>query len=365
MRPEAETTDVLVAGAGPAGLAAARSAAEGGARVLVADAKREIGLPVRCAEFVPRLMAREVDIPDDAIAQPVEGMVVSVADGEGNAREVGRVRSPGFILHRERFERRLADLAAGAGAEIVMRTRAEPAPGGLVRLLRDGEERRVRARAVVAADGPFSLFGDGGGRAARRSIPAVQMTLPLARGATWTEVHFSREVRFGYAWVFPKGDVANVGLACEAAGGRRALLPLLKSFVADLRAAGRLSEGEATRRTAGWVPAWGPPETAVVGSAELAGGRKPVLLAGDAAGLTDPVTGAGIWQAVATGRMAGECAARAALEGDASAPAAYDDEWRDLFGDWLARSAAARRRLESDWDARDLGDVVREAWPGL
>ncbi|MHC5055157.1 MAG: FAD-dependent monooxygenase [Planctomycetota bacterium] len=354
--------DVLVAGAGPAGLAAARAAALAGARVLVADAKREIGLPVRCAEFVPRLMAREVEVPEGAVAQTVEGIVVSVADGRGGARELGRIRSPGFILHRERLEARLAEIAVEAGAELVMRTRAGPSGGGLVRLVGDGgggerHERRVRARAVVAADGPSSAFRPD--RGPRRALPAVQVTLPLERESAWTEVRFSREVRFGYAWVFPKGDFANVGLGCEPEGGRRVLLPLLESFVAELRAEGTVGGGAPARRTAGWIPVWGPPETA---AGELAGA--PVLLAGDAAGFTDPVTGAGIWQAIATGRMAGECAARSAA-GDSSAPPAYDCQWRGIFHDWLARSAAARVRLERDWDARDLEQVVRDAWPGL
>ena len=52
--------DVLVAGAGPAGLCAALTAARAGASVLLVDPKSEIGLPVRCAEFVPRLLAREL-----------------------------------------------------------------------------------------------------------------------------------------------------------------------------------------------------------------------------------------------------------------------------------------------------------------
>ncbi|MHC4251999.1 MAG: NAD(P)/FAD-dependent oxidoreductase, partial [Planctomycetota bacterium] len=236
--------DVLVAGAGPAGLAAARAAALAGARVLVADAKREIGLPVRCAEFVPRLMAREVEVPEGAVAQTVEGMVVSVADGRSGARELGRIRSPGFILHRDRLEARLAEIAVEAGAELVMRTRAGPAADGLVRLVGDGgggerHERRVRAGAVVAADGPSSVFGAlRPDDRVRRALPAVQVTLPLARESAWTEVRFSREVRYGYAWVFPKGPVANVGLGCEPEGGRRMLLPFLESFVAELRAEG-------------------------------------------------------------------------------------------------------------------------------
>jgi geranylgeranyl reductase family protein len=347
--PEERTLDVLVAGAGPAGLSAARAAAEAGASVLLVDAKEEIGLPVRCAEFVPRLMAREVEIPDDAVAEAVEEMAVLV---EGP--EIGRVRSPGFILHREHLEARLAELAVGAGARLVMGTRAVLSPDGTVTLTREDDVRRVRPKALVAADGPFSAFHREGTHAS--CLPAAQYTLRLARATDRTEVRFSRALRFGYAWVFPKGELANVGLACSPEGGRRELVPMLDRFVETLVEEGKLADAGPVRRSAGWIPVWGPPETAVSGN---------VLLAGDAGGFADPVTGAGIWPAIATGRMAGERAARAALEDDLALLASYDDDWRGLFGAALERSHSARDKMEAEWDSRDLAGLVRDVWPGL
>lgn len=349
--------DVLVAGAGPAGSSAALAAARGGASVLLVDAKQEIGLPVRCAEFVPRLMACEVDFPGDSIAQTVEEMAVFVEEDDRQA-ELGRVRSPGFVLHRERFDENLAGLAVDAGAELVKGTRATPAPGGTVVLTGGEGPLRVRPKVVVAADGPFSAFRPE--KEAARCLPAVQFTVPLARPMSRTEVHFARRFRAGYAWLFPKGEAANVGVGCAPAGGRKEIFPLLELFVEDLRREGKLAGAPPLRRTAGWIPVWGPPESAVVRT-ESDG----VLFAGDAGGFTDPLTGAGIWPAIATGRFAGECAARAAREGDTSLLSGYDDEWRKLFGAALARSAAARRKMEAGWDSADLAELVREVWPGL
>jgi flavin-dependent dehydrogenase len=177
---------------------------------------------------------------------------------------------------------------------------------------------------------------------------------------TRTEVHFARAYRFGYAWLFPKGELANVGVGCAPEGGRRELVPLLDAFLEGLRREGKLPEGPPLRRTAGWIPVWGPPETAVR-TTEGVG----VLFAGDAGGFCDPVTGAGIWAAITTGRFAGECAAAAALEGDTSLLSGYDDRWRELLGAALGRSRSARRKMVTDWASRDLADLVREAWPGL
>lgn len=345
--------DVLVAGAGPAGVSAARAAAREGVSVLLVDGKSELGLPVRCAEFVPRLLAREVEIPDQAVAQTVDEMVVFV-DGT----ELGRVRSPGFILHRERFDANLARLAVEAGSELLMKTRATPTADSTVLLTREEGVQRVRPKVVVAADGSFSAFRPEGEETP--CLPAVQVTIPLARAMSWTEVHFARRFRTGYAWLFPKGDLANIGLGCAPAGGRQELVPMLKAFVEELRRAGKLTSEEPVRRTAGWIPVWGPPASAV--SITDSGS---ILFAGDAGGFTDPVTGAGIWPAVATGRFAGQCAARAALEDDMSLLSAYDNKWRELLGAALSRSRAARRKIEADWGSRELAELVREVWPGL
>ena len=60
-------------------------------------------------------------------------------------------------------------------------------------------------------------------------------------------------------------------------------------------------------------------------------GNIPALLAGDAAGLANPITGAGISSATTSGRMAGEAAA-AWLKGEPDALDDYAEEVSDLFG---------------------------------
>jgi geranylgeranyl reductase family protein len=355
--PRQESVDVLVVGAGPAGISAAKAAAEGGASVLLVDAKSEIGLPVCCAEFVPRLMARELDIPDEAVAQSVDDMIFFVTE-ETATSELGRVRSPGFILHRERLESCLARSAVEAGCELATSTRAKPGPDGTVYVVRENRVRCLRPAVVVAADGPFSIFRPA--EEEKPCLPAVQFTLPLARRTNGTEIHFRRELRSGYAWLFPKGDLANVGLGCAPPGDRRELFPLLEAFVGDLRRAGKLAAKEPVRRAAGWIPTWGPPETAL-----RVGDGRNVLFAGDAGGFTDPLSGAGFWPAILTGRLAGRCAGEAASQSDWALLSQYDEEWRGHLGSALTRSAAARKKLDSEWDSRKLSELVRETWPGL
>jgi len=56
-------TDVLIAGLGPAGGAAALAAAQGGLSVAVVERRQEIGIPVQCAEWIPLQLG-----PEDFVA---------------------------------------------------------------------------------------------------------------------------------------------------------------------------------------------------------------------------------------------------------------------------------------------------------
>ena len=88
-----------------------------------------------------------------------------------------------------------------------------------------------------------------------------------------------------------------------------------------------------------------------------------MLLAGDAAGLVNPVTGAGIPAAVISGRMAGEAAA-ALLAGKPDAAASYAEDLDDMFGVSLARALKRRRELLAKFEtgATPAKADLRRGW---
>jgi flavin-dependent dehydrogenase len=92
-------------------------------------------------------------------------------------------------------------------------------------------------------------------------------------------------------------------------------------------------------------------------------GETLALLAGDAAGLTNPVTGAGIAAAVDSGRLAGEAAA-AWVGGDRTAGAKYEDELRELFQPALSRAVERRRELATRLTGGAAPDcaALRRGW---
>ena len=104
-------------------------------------------------------------------------------------------------------------------------------------------------------------------------------------------------------------------------------------------------------RTGGAIPVDG-----IVGPAATLPDGTPVLLAGDAAGLTNPVTGAGIPAAVMSGAMAGEAAVRW-IAGAADALDDYNEEIEDLFG------ASLRRAVRNGGGSRNRPSPPRSRSP--
>jgi len=157
----------------------------------------------------------------------------------------------------------------------------------------------------------------------------------------------------GYGWLFPRGQQANLG--CGAALDKHRELDSLLADLARKLARAGIVVPAVLGRTGGAIPVGG-----MVGpSGQL--GRIPVLLAGDAAGLAHPVTGAGIAAAVLSGTMAGEAAA-AAICGDGGACAAYAEELRDLFAAAFDRALARRR---ATWREPPGPAALRRGWPGF
>ena len=127
---------------------------------------------------------------------------------------------------------------------------------------------------------------------------------------------------------------------------------VLDRFIARLKADGKIT-GQPVRYAAGWIPAE-PVRQAVHGN---------VLLVGDAAGHTHPITGAGIANAVVCGEMAGRWAAKAVEKDNVSVLKHYDRQWQDLFQDTLDRAHQRRQTMESGW--QDFTRTVKSCWIGF
>lgn len=325
--------DVLVVGLGPAGGSAARVCAEAGLSVLAVERNRARGEPVQCAEFIPNPMGAYAQ-PDGVLLQRIDSMQSFLPSGA-----VEHSDFPGLMVDRGAFDRAIIGAAEANGAQVVTSTplMAVDAERHVARVKHAAGEREVDYRVLIAADGPHSPVAESLGLLPLPTVQTRQYTVPLNQPYTATDVWLSDDYPGGYAWLFPKGEWANLGLGADRriAGDLKAPL---ESLHAQLVEQGLL--GATIRyRTGGAIPVGGLRDSLVA---------RDVLFAGDAAGLTHPITGAGIAAAVVSGEAAG-AAAIGHLEGDAEALADYDEDMRDQYGPALERACERRAFLSEHW----------------
>ncbi|HEX7198616.1 MAG TPA: hypothetical protein VF213_04030, partial [Dongiaceae bacterium] len=209
----------------------------------------------------------------------------------------------------------------------------------------------IVAGVVVGADGPRSRVGRAIGQVNAQLVETRQITVPLRRPYEATDIHLSAEIPGGYGWMFPKADVAHVGAGVDPPHRHR-----LKAIVAALHArlvrTGQVGP-QILGLTGGAIPAGGMLRP----SGRLGDGL--ALLAGDAAGLANPVTGAGIAAAVHSGRLAGQAAA-AWLGGDLGSGLAFEEEIESVFKSALDRALRRRRELALRQPADKV--ALRRGW---
>ena len=344
--------DAIVVGAGPAGGMAARQLAGAGYRTLVLDKKKIVGEPVQCAEGVSRfgLESNGVRARDEWVAQDIRGALCIVPDGT----DFVITDLPGYAIDRAAFDRWLVAGAVGDGAALRTSTR-------VTAVERRDDGWRIRAggeafegRILLAADGPTSFLAKSLGlvlnqeviRAYEYRFPraAVELTHPdcflLYIGARYDG---------GYAWIFPKGDAVNVG-----AGGH---IDAHEATVAFCRERG-IDPDRRERILAGTIPyrydlrAFSLPGFAV---------------AGDAAGVTNPMNGAGIHPGLFSGRLAGEFAVAALQAERMDLMTGYDAALRaSPFLDPVLGWMIDRVRGWSDGLMNEVGRFLhRWGWKGV
>ena len=160
----------------------------------------------------------------------------------------------------------------------------------------------LRPRVLIGADGPHSLVGAAVGQINGDLVDTRQVTMSLVLPHHATDIFLSADYCGGYGWLFPKGAVANIGIGVTARS-RQLLKPMLAALCQRLADERRIGTRILTL-TGGAIPVGGRLRS--IGRL----GSTVVMLAGDAAGLTNPVTGAGIASAVQSGTLAGRAAGR-------------------------------------------------------
>ncbi len=284
--------DVMIVGAGLAGLVAAGQLGRRGGRVLLVDARPAVDRSVHTTGIFVRRTLEDFRPPEDCLGPGIRRVVVHSPAGR---RLTVTARSKEFRVGRmRRLYRRLLAEARSHGVEYSPATRylaSEPAPpGSVVGLERRGRLARVRTRLIVGADGARSRVArDLGLEENREWIVGVEDVFDGTLAAAEPELHCIVDPRLapGYiAWLADDGESVHVGVG--GAPGRFEPAAALAAFYARLER----------------VPDLAPVRTLL--PIERRGGRIPVggmlrrigcergLLIGDAAGAVSPLTAGGL-----------------------------------------------------------------------
>jgi geranylgeranyl reductase len=316
-----ETFDVVVVGGGPSGSTAATDLARLGVKVRLLD---RAGRIKPCGGAIPPKLIEEFAIPDSLLVARVNSArMISPANVAVDMPIEG-----GFVgmVDREHFDEWLRRRAQGAGADLCH--------GTFERITRDADgvsivhyrskaggsaaddspdSTRVRARAIIGADGAMSAV-------ARQCIPGADRIRYVAAYHEIVQVSPAATEKFCgtrcdvyyqgrlspdfYAWIFPHGETASVGVGSAHKGFS------LRRATEELRAASELLDAKTVRREGAPIP--------MKPLGRWDNGRD-VVLAGDAAGVVAPASGEGIYYAMAGGRFAAAAVFQLLKTGDVRA----------------------------------------------
>lgn len=363
---ETRRYDVLIVGGGPAGLAAAETAARTGARVAVLERRKEIGYPVHTSggSWINDMQA--LGIPAE-LYHPIRSVTFLSPNQSARFDYANPVCC---VLDVRGVYQHMAGRAVAAGAEIHPGSPVEKPiveDSKVVGVVAKDHRNRVgewRAPVVIDASGfsstvvtrvgmrkGFQRYGYG----AEYDLLAPnydQNMLYLIMG--------SQVAPSGYAWAFPRGKGrVRLGVGVIRPDVNADAREYLDTFTERLpNLAPDFKSASPVEYHTGLFPSEGAVETFV---------RDGLIATGDSAGQGSTLVGEGIRFALYSGAMAGTVAGEAARDGDTSAErlARYEKQWRARFGREMEISYIVNQRIarwtDTQWD--DSMDLLTRLTP--
>ncbi len=300
--------DLIVLGAGPAGAAAARTAAQLGLTTLLLE-KEKLPRNKLCGGGITPKVLKLLDfsLPDELIEFTAQSTRIHVGESCFNFETKHPLV---YMTSRTKFDSFLADKAVEAGVEL-----RDGAPAYQIEELDSHIQVKTsngsfQGKMLIGADGmggPTASCGRFYDRWKPHQVAyAIESEVPVGeRGvqdfagpASYFDIYFGVSPA-GYGWIFPKDDHLTVGVGCRLSKLHNAHA-LFNGFVKQIP---QLADREIPKPQAHLIPLGG------VAKVPLVADR--MLLAGDSAGFAEPLLGEGIYFAILGAQLAAQTAAEA------------------------------------------------------
>ena len=365
--------DIVVVGAGPAGCMAAKYAAKADVSTLVLEKGAEIGKPVQCAGLISKRAIQESEIKncESFINCELKGAIVH---SDSYKLRIVSKSSPdkcAFAIKRDVFDKELAKEAQKEGADIFLRCKVKSVKKekGATKLkiltATANGEKEIKATVVIGADGVRSVVAKMAGlNAAKNFLHCVQTEVAYEIDEAFVEIFVGKTIAPGFfAWVIPLSgeNIARVGLCIDKrVSSRPNPLPFLRRILAEHPVIAKRYKGTRLNFTGSTIPI--PMDIGLRGLRGLrrqktvkVDGDTGIMLVGDAAAQVKPITGGGVYYGMKCGKIAGEIAAKACLDGDSGVLEGYEKRWLSAVGKEIAFGLKVHRlrcvMSDKDFDA--------------
>lgn len=221
----------------------------------------------------------------------------------------------------------------------------------------------INAKIIACADGPSGISRK------KINIPSDAENdsgyiLGYQETLRNTEIYADKAMIFfypyitkGYGWAFPKNDTVNIGIGIGISDydlGSENLVSKYNKFKKDIRDKGFISGAEEV-------------EKKITGTAPCTGIRYPIsfsnfIFAGDAAGLCNPVTGAGIYNAVWSSKIISDNITGFFKTGDYNILDEIDIKIKNCLSSSIERALKKRKYAGTHWPGEDFEGLINQTW---
>ncbi len=333
---------VAIVGGSIAGSSLSYFLSKEGIDVLVIERNYEIGLKP-CAGYIPRFLFKYFDI--DGIKTKVNEMKTIFPSGKVHYSSM-----KGFIVDRRTFDRGVAEQACAEGAEYILGERVVKVHGNSIYTTKN----RFEADIIVGCDGINSVVAREVGKVVDASLYAITVQYEAVfniEDPSVVETYFNVEYAPGsYVWVYPTSErTAKVGLGIIPKLAKGGAKEYLDSFIRD-----NIKNFRKIAFNSAPLPLYALRDRLV---------KDNMLIIGDAASTTDPISGAGISSAVLSSKIACKAIIKALESENINELKYYESRIRNLIGKRLNHSLKKRIIVNEAYSSNELlEDKLKETW---